>query len=225
MCRPSSPCPPPPPLSNGVDSFYQSARLNAVSAFPLSGQCPPLGSWQEFTEHFAFLQACGIAQGIKDLYWDVRPKPEFGTVEIRVCDTPLTIEQATSLAALAQSLSRWLLRTRPPLHTAKQAHVARYNKFQACRYGLEAMISDPVALCQTPLKQTLMDLLEDISMDARELGCAHWLSPLKQVVAGNTGDAAWLRAREKLHGNLNDVVREASERLMGKNNPIPEKRR
>jgi carboxylate-amine ligase len=102
------------PFVDGVDSFYQSARLNAVSAFPLSGQCPPLGSWQEFTEHFAFLQACGIAQGIKDLYWDVRPKPEFGTVELRVCDTPLTIEQASSLAALAQSLARWLLRTRPP---------------------------------------------------------------------------------------------------------------
>ena len=210
------------PFVDGEDSFYQSARLNAVSAFPLSGQCPPLGSWHEFSEHFAFLQACGIAQGIKDLYWDVRPKPEFGTVEIRVCDTPLSIEQATSLAALAQSLSRWLLRTRPLLHTAKQAHVARYNKFQACRYGLDAMISDPVNLCQTPLKQTLTDLLEAVSDDARELGCAHWLSPLKQAVAGNTGDAAWLRAREKQHGNLNDVVREASERLIGKNNPIQE---
>jgi carboxylate-amine ligase len=210
------------PFVDGEDSFYQSARLNAVSAFPLSGQCPPLSSWQEFTEHFAFLQACGIAQGIKDLYWDVRPKPEFGTVELRVCDTPLSIEQATSLAALAQSLSRWLLRTRPPLHTAKQAHVARYNKFQACRYGLDAMISDPVNLCQTPLKQTLADLLEAVSEDARELGCVQWLSPLKQAVVGNTGDAAWLRAREKQHGNLNDVVREASERLIGKNNPIQE---
>jgi glutamate---cysteine ligase / carboxylate-amine ligase len=85
------------------------------------------------------------------------------------------------------------------------------------------MVSDPVALCQTPLKQTLMDLLEDISMDARELGCAHWLNPLKQGIAGNAGDAAWLRASEKLHGNLNDVVREASEQLMGKNNQIQEK--
>ena len=202
------------PFVDGVDSFYQSARLNAVSAFPLSGQCPELEDWQQFTEHFAFLQACGIAQGIKDLYWDVRPKPEFGTVEIRVCDTPLTIEQATSLAALAQSLSRWLLRNRPELHTAKQAHVARYNKFQACRYGLDAMISDPVALCQTSLKQSLAGLLEDVTRDAQELGCEHWLNPLKLLVADNTGDAAWLRARRNLHGNLNDVVREASERLM-----------
>lgn len=202
------------PFVDGVDSFYQSARLNAVSAFPLSGQCPQLNSWQAFTEHFAFLQVCGIAQGIKDLYWDVRPKPEFGTVEIRVCDTPLTIEQATSLAALAQSLSRWLLRIRPPLHTDKQAYVARYNKFQACRYGQEAMISDPVALCQVPLKQSLTEMLEAVFEDALALNCAHWLKPLKDMVAGNGGDAAWLRARERQRGNLNDVVREASERLM-----------
>jgi len=110
------------------------------------------------------------------------------------------------------------LRTRPALHTARQAHVARYNKFQACRYGLEAMISDPVNLCQIPLKQTLALLLEKISEDAKELGCAHWLDPLKQMVEENTGDAAWLRDQHNLHGNLNDVVREASERLMRKDN-------
>lgn len=210
------------PFVDGVDSLYQSARLNAVSAFPLSGQCPPLGSWREFTDHFAFLQACGIARSIKDLYWDVRPKPEFGTVEIRVCDTPLTIEQASSLAALAQSLSSWLLRTRPELHMAKQAHVARYNKFQACRYGMEAMISDPVALGRTPLKQSLAALLDCITEDAQALGCAHWLNPLKHRVAGEAGDAAWLRARERKHGNLNDVVREASECLMGHRIPAGE---
>ncbi|MDD2741067.1 MAG: YbdK family carboxylate-amine ligase [Rhodocyclaceae bacterium] len=211
------------PFVDGVDSFYQSARLNAVSAFPLSGQCPALDSWAHFVEHFGFLQACGIAQGIKDLYWDVRPKPEFGTVEIRVCDTPLSIEQASSLAALAQSLSRWLLRTRPPLATGKQAHVARYNKFQACRYGLDAMISDPVALCQIPLKESLGSLLEDLAEDARALGCEHWLNPLRRMVAENTGDAKWLRTQQSQHGNLNDVVRQASACLRRKDNPFLEK--
>lgn len=202
------------PYVDGVDSFFQSARLNAVSAFPLSGQCPPLADWAAFGEHFGFLQACGIAQSIKDLYWDVRPKPEFGTVEIRVCDTPLSIEQASALAALAQALSRWLLRTRPDLQTAKQSHVARYNKFQACRYGMAAMISDPVALGQKPLKESLAELLDDIAEDARALGCAHWLDKLRPALGENAGDAAWLRQKHEKHGNLNDVVREMTERLM-----------
>jgi carboxylate-amine ligase len=79
------------PYVDGVDTFFQSARLNAVSAFPLSGQCPEVADWAGFVEHFEFLKDCGIVSSIKDLYWDIRPKPEFGTVEIRVCDTPLSI--------------------------------------------------------------------------------------------------------------------------------------
>jgi carboxylate-amine ligase len=204
------------PFVDGVDTFFQSARLNAVSAFPLSGQCPALENWAAFVAHFSFLQDCGIASSIKDLYWDVRPKPEFGTVEIRVCDTPLSIEQASSLAALAQSLSRWLLRTRPPLRTDLQPHVARYNKFQACRYGMEAMISDPVARAQRPLRDSLLELLDTLADDARELDCEHWLNALQPIVTNHAGDAAWLRAQFLQQGNLNDVVRETAERMMAR---------
>lgn len=201
------------PYIDGVDTFFQSARLNAVSAFPLSGQCPPLADWAGFIEHFGFLQACGIAQGIKDLYWDIRPKPEFGTVEIRVCDTPLGIERATALAALAQSMARWLLRTRPALHTERQSHVARYNKFQACRYGMAATIADPVALSRRPLAEIITDLLGVLAEDAAELGCAKWLETLRPLPGTPESDAAWLREQHKQYGNLHDVVRAAAERL------------
>jgi carboxylate-amine ligase len=202
------------PFVDGVDTFFQSARLNAVSAFPLSGQCPPLADWNDFLRYFAMLEACGIATSIKDLYWDVRPKPEFGTVEIRVCDTPLSIERATALAALAQSLCRWLLRTRPDLQAAQQVHVARYNKFQACRYGMTAMLADPGALTRQPLRESLLELLATLAQDADELGCAASLQSLLPVVTDDRGDAAWLRAMLRRHGNLNDIVREAADRLL-----------
>ena len=202
------------PYVDGVDSFFQSARLNAVSAFPLSGQCPPLADWADFHRHFSFLQACGIAQSIKDLYWDVRPKPEFGTVEIRVCDTPLSIEKACALTALAQSLAAWLLRERPALDTAGQAHVARYNKFQACRFGLEATIADPLSQTTQPLRARLSHLLDVLEPDARVLGCAHWLEQLRNAFIPGHGDAEWLRARRTALGNLNDVVREAGQRWL-----------
>ncbi len=201
------------PFVDGEDTLFQSARLNAVSAFPLSGQCPPLAGWADFVRHCEFLQACGIAASIKDLYWDVRPKPEFGTVEIRVCDTPLAIEQAAALAALAQSLSRWLLRTRGPLSTERQAHAARFNKFQACRYGMAATISDPMTCSVRPLGEWTHEVLDALEEDARELGCAHWLAELRAVAAGG-GDAAWLRARQQEYGNLNDVVRACSDRML-----------
>ncbi len=201
------------PFVDGEDTLFQSARLNAVSAFPLSGQCPALRDWSEFLEHFSLLQSCGIARSIKDLYWDVRPKPEFGTVEIRVCDTPLTVERAAALAALAQSLVRHLLRTRPALDTQRHLHVARYNKFQACRYGLDALISDPVGRRQLPLRQIGRQLLAVLAEDAGELGCSAWLERLDASLSVEVSDANWLRRRQACHGNLNEVVREAAMRF------------
>lgn len=201
------------PFVDGVDTLFQSARLNAVSAFPLSGQCPELADWAAFVEHFAVLQSCGIVSSIKDLYWDIRPKPEFGTVEIRVCDTPLSIGLAASLAALAQCLARYLLRTRPVFDARLHLYVARYNKFQACRYGFAALLSDPVRRQQRPLRDMLHELLQLLGEDARALGCAAWLTRLAQALQRGQSDAGWLRERRAAHGNLNDVVREAAMRF------------
>jgi glutamate---cysteine ligase / carboxylate-amine ligase len=205
------------PFVDGVDTLFQSARLNAVSAFPLSGQCPPLAGWDDFLDHFRLLQDCGIAKSIKDLYWDVRPKPEYGTVEIRVCDTPLTVERATALAALAQSLCHYLLRTRPPVDAEGLRHVARYNKFQACRYGLDAQLSEPAARRQRPLRDRIAETFAAIAGDAETLGCVRWLNSLADPAA--ISDADWLRGQLAKEGNLNDVVRTASERLMGEGDP------
>ena len=206
------------PFVDGVDTFFQSARLNAVSAFPLSGQCPEVADWAAFVEHFQFLKACGIVSSIKDLYWDIRPKPEFGTVEIRVCDTPLSIETASALAALAQCTARYLLRTRqerPPINTRLQLYVARYNKFQACRYGFDAMLSDPIAQKQEPLRVILHELLAALAEDAEALGCVHWLERIKLSLAMEASDARWLREHHGRHENLHDVVRESVRRFAG----------
>lgn len=201
------------PYVDGVDTFFQSARLNAVSAFPLSGQCPELRDWAAFVEHFNFLKACGIVGSIKDLYWDIRPKPEFGTVEIRVCDTPLTVGLASNLAALAQCLARFLFRTRPMINTRLQLHVARYNKFQACRYGFDAQLSDPIAQKQVPLRGVLRELLDLLAEDANVLGCTAWLESLSEMLVTSRSDANWLRGRQSVHKNLNDVVRESALRF------------
>lgn len=201
------------PFVDGVDTLFQSARLNAVSAFPLSGQCPPLADWHDFLDHFRLLQDCGIAKSIKDLYWDVRPKPEFGTVEIRVCDTPLSVGRATALAALAQSLCRYLLRERPGFDAEGLRHVARYNKFQACRYGRDALLSEPALRRQRPLGERINELMILLEGDAAALGCSDWLRQLTD--SSRPGDAEWLRATWERVRNINDVVCEASALWMG----------
>jgi carboxylate-amine ligase len=209
------------PYVDGVDTLFQSARLNAVSAFPLSGQCPALADWDAFLAYFAFLKDCGIVASIKDLYWDIRPKPEYGTVEIRVCDTPLDVVQAAALAAFAQSLSRYLLRERAPFDADKALQVARYNKFHACRYGFDARISSPRKRAQEDLRATLKELLETLNGDAKALDCQHWLDVLRTSLFTGTTGADWLRARLAVHKNLNDVVRDSAERFAAMRPPSP----
>ena len=85
------------PYQQGEDTSYASSRLNTVTAFPLSGQIPFVHSWKEFLEYFEKMRGYGIVESMKDFYWDIRPKPEYGTVEVRVFDTPLTVEQSAAL--------------------------------------------------------------------------------------------------------------------------------
>ena len=94
----------------GHDTGFDSARLNSVFAFPLCGRAPFMLSWDDFANvYFAKMERTGIIKSMKDFYWDLRPKPEYGTIELRVCDTPLTVERAAALAAYLQALCRHLL--------------------------------------------------------------------------------------------------------------------
>lgn len=201
------------PFLDATDSGFESARLNAVSAFPLSGQAPDVADWAAFTNHMGLLQSCGVANSIKDLYWDVRPKPEYGTVEIRVCDTPLSVDRATELAAFAQCLARHLLRERPAVAPAMQALVARYNKFQACRFGFDAGLADPVGRRVVPLGDDLLRLLEILAPDADALGCRLQLEGLRDLAQNRQGDAVWLRRTAADAGNFHDLTRAATERF------------
>jgi len=152
-----------------------------------------------------------VAESIKDLYWDVRPKPEYGTVEVRVCDTPLTVDRATELAAFAQSLVRWLLRKRPPIDPPLQGLVARYNKFQACRFGFDAELADPLARRKRPIAKALAELLDSLMEDARDLGCIRQIEALRRQVESRQSDARLLRGLARSVGSLNELTRAASE--------------
>ena len=101
------------PFQQGVDTSFDCSRLAVISAFPMSGTPPWLSTWVEFEAYFMNMAALGVVKNMKDFYWDIRPKPEYGTVELRICDTPLTIEKAAILGAYLQMLAHYLLDERP----------------------------------------------------------------------------------------------------------------
>jgi carboxylate-amine ligase len=203
------------PFQQGEDTAYQSSRLNTVSAFPLSGQIPFVSSWDEFTNYFNKMRAFGIVESMKDFYWDIRPKPEYGTVEIRVFDTPLTVERAAQLAAYAQSLARHILADRPLAPSRDVYALYNYNRFQACRYGLESKIVDAYAQTQASLKEEILETLAVIAPHAAELGNGEALARLRADIAADRTDAGWLREAHRESGSLNDVARMQSDLWMG----------
>jgi carboxylate-amine ligase len=203
------------PYYQGEDTTFQSSRLTAINAFPLAGHIPFVADWTAFLEYFGQMKHFGIVASMKDFYWDIRPKPEYGTVEIRVCDTPLTVARAAQLAAYAQALgAHYLAERRLPTRTAYM--VNSFNRFEAARYGLKGRIVDPYSGTTRPLVQDLLDSLAAAAPHAAELGSAEALAKLSADVRAGYSDAQWLRERRGPSGSMSDVVRAAADRWAGR---------
>jgi glutamate---cysteine ligase / carboxylate-amine ligase len=184
-----------------------------VSAFPLSGSMPPVHSWDEFNVFFDEMLAYGIVASMKDFYWDIRPKPEYGTIEIRIGDTPLDVELAAQLAAYAQTLAADLLRERRTEPVEPIYRVYGYNRFQACRFGFEATLVYPYSKKQVRLREDLLTTLERLRPIAQELGTANALNSLQRFAEKSLNGATWLRELYAESRSLADVVRVQSERF------------
>jgi len=200
------------PYFQGVDTAFDSSRLNAVLAFPLSGRAPFLQTWDDFNAYFDKMRGAGIVESMKDFYWDIRPKPEYGTIEIRVCDTPLTVERAAALAAYAQALARWLLVERPHRVTEDAYLAYTYNRFQACRFGLDGEFIDPAAGTRRSIADEVKATLDALAVHARELDSESALRDVEAIVRGGN-DARWMREQYGGSGSLPDLVWRQVERL------------
>jgi carboxylate-amine ligase len=203
------------PFYQGVDTAFDSSRLSIVNTFPLSGTMPLIRSWPEFNGYFDRLFELGIVASMKDFYWDVRPKPEYGTVEIRVCDTPLTVDRAAHIAAFAQALARWIWEQRPVAVTADLYLTHSHNRFQACRHGFAGMLVDAATGRSRTIGEDLREALDQLAPHAQVLGSQDaFVALLAEVEQGN--HAAWLRGAFAEAGTLPDVVRQQSALWAGR---------
>lgn len=194
------------PYYQGIDTGYQSARSNIFNMYPSSGVMPYLINWQEFSNYFYKMRSLGIIKTMKDLYWDVRPKPEFGTVEIRVCDTPLTIRRAVQLAAYAQALSAYLLEERPVEISQDLYLLYAHNRFQAIRYGFDGEIIDANNFHRASIQFDILDTLEKIAPYIKKLHLESYTQPIEEDTKLKINDAVLLRKMHKQHISLSELV-------------------
>ena len=203
------------PFVQGTDTGFDSARLNSVLAFPLSGRAPFVQRWDEFEVYFAKMAHTGVVKSMKDFYWDIRPKPEFGTIEVRVLDTPLTIEKSAAIAAYIQCLARWLRVERPFPVTEDDYLPYTFNRFQACRFGMEATYADPTTGEHRVLRDEILASFDKLEVHAMELRAEPAIELLRGELLGVGNDAAWIRDLQQREHLLPEVVRQQTRRWQG----------
>lgn len=207
------------PFVQGQDTSFHSSRLNSVFAFPLSGRAPFVLDWEGFERYFEKMTRTGVVRSMKDFYWDIRPKPEFGTIEIRVFDTPLSIDKAAALACYVQLLAAWFLDEQPFEPHEDDYLVYTYNRFQACRFGLNALYVDPATLESLPLHEHILKTMRCISRYTAHAQDIDSLHALRASVLHARNDADWLRDLQEREHLLAEVVRQSALRFRSDEDP------
>jgi len=194
------------PYVQGDDTGFQSARLNSVFAFPLSGRIPFIEKWSDFEIYFEKMTATGVVKSMKDFYWDIRPKPEYGTIEVRVMDTPLTVQRAAQIAAFIQCVARYLMIERPFRLQDDDYLVYTFNRFQACRFGYAGTYVDPGSHEHSTVTEALLRTFDRVEQHAIELRADEAIAALRADVLAGQNDAVRLRAERKASGSLQEMV-------------------
>lgn len=201
------------PYVQGSDTLFNSARLNSVFAFPLSGRAPFLLRWEDFErDYFARMEDTGIVKSMKDFYWDIRPKPEFGTIELRVCDTPLTVDRAAALACYLQALCCYLMEGTEPVPAEDDYLVYNYNRFQACRFGLDGAMVHPKSHESIVIREDVLATLRLIEPFAQSLGGLAALEHIRRA-ANEGNDAGFLHKERDASGSPEGMVDAAIRRF------------
>lgn len=199
------------PLIQGCDTGFNSTRMNFIAAFPLSGRAPFATTWEEFDLFFHNMTETGIVDTIHDFYWDFRPKAEFGTIELRICDTPMTVERAAALAVYLQSLARYWMIEQPFQPKEDDYLVYTLNRFQACRFGLEGVYIDPKTKKRRRLGDEIIDTLSKIEDHAIALKAEEGIQHIQHIVSeGN--DANWIRKQIQKEGHsISSLMHEVTQ--------------
>jgi carboxylate-amine ligase len=132
------------PFSHGEDTGLLSYRTKLFEVLPLAGIYEHFSNWHHFSDEVEYLKKLGVIGSISDLWWDARPSPEYGTVEVRICDLPGRFSDILSLVALMQALIAYIVEERMEYSPCSQ-QVLRANKWQAVRYGIDGKFIDPSA--------------------------------------------------------------------------------
>jgi carboxylate-amine ligase len=198
----------------GRDTGLASVRTKVFEALPTAGLPHQLSNWHEFEEFMTTLICARTINSIREVWWDIRPHPTFGTIEVRICDGIPLLRDIAALAALAQSLVEWLNSFIDRGYTlpCPRSWIVKENKWRAARHGLDAQLIANEGGDLVPLRAAVTELVDELSPMAARLGCDKELWRIPAIVEEGP---SYLRQRRIVEegGGLADVVDALTEEL------------
>jgi glutamate---cysteine ligase / carboxylate-amine ligase len=192
------------PFWQGFDTGFESARVKIFETFPRAGLPPAFPDYEAFEGYVDLMVASGAMEDYTYCWWDVRPHPGIGTIELRVLDSQTNLKYTTYLTALTRCLVAEVLQEVGP-HEPYNIHLAMENKWRASMHGMDAAFYDANEGVTVPAKDLARGLVESLKPYAQDLGCENELEGILEIVDSGTGSQ---RQREVYNesGDFLDVV-------------------
>jgi carboxylate-amine ligase len=201
------------PFWRGEPTGLASSRHMVFAAFPRSGPPPRFRDYADYAEVVGQLERTGCIADYTHIWWDIRPHPRLGTIEMRVCDAVTRLEDVVAITAFFQALVKMHCelydagREIPTWHRL----LTTENKWLAARYGLEAPIMDLATgrRNRVPVAQLVRRTLRDVEPHAKELGSERELEGIREILSRGNGADRQLRVWNA-NRDIVEVVREIS---------------
>lgn len=191
------------PFFASEDTGFHSYRSNLFPCLPRTGIPDTLHNWDNFEELILILNQATLLNGIKELWWDVRPHPVFGTVEVRICDLPSNFNEIIAVVALIQALIASLAEKETSRFPSRE--IMMHNKWHAARYGLDGTFINRKSGNHHTFKKVISDLLETLSSQVSVFGTETYLQPIHKILQVGTSAHRQKTLYEK-HGDLREMI-------------------
>lgn len=194
------------PYWHGEDTGLASSRITFFEAIPTGGHPYLLNSWTEFELLVKRLTKSGSITSIKDLWWDIRPNTDFGTIEIRIADCPPTMKEVQALVALIHSIAKFI---DSELGTGRTfapppEWILRENKWRASRYGVDCELIQDVEGISRPFADVWKETCEGIRPVISHFKYEREFLFLEELIEKGP---SYRRQRKVFNGDFSSLVR------------------
>jgi len=195
------------PFWMGMETGFKSYRSKVFERFPRTGIPDVFANWADYETFVNLLVKTNCIDNGKKIWWDIRPHPFFETIEVRVCDIPMRLDETLAIAALIQATAAMLYK----LHASNKSYriygraLISENKFRACRYGLDGKLIDFGKEEEVPIRKLMLEYLHLIDDVVDELGSRDEINYIHEMLNMGSGADRQLKVFRET-GDLKKVV-------------------